>query len=268
MYSLSNQRPNTETYDVISQKNPIFLYPSRHTGHDAQHLGLDNNKREHSARSIVTSKTSQLQNCASGPYRPARGPADNQREHKASRETRKTSLAHATARIDDERAIVLLVHTGQDARHLRQADRRREHSAWRNITRKTSIASMPLPLSTTSAAMKRGGTRSPPLPLLLPPRGTGGRLGGIVGVQGNREFLHPAFLKRRARLQVQERQELTLQHLAPCTPLLLHRLNLLHLHFPRLLLLILLQLECDLEEKGQRRVVNCVGRRIGQRRRQ
>ena len=37
-----------------------------------------------------------------------------------------------------------------------------------NITRKTSLASMPVPLSTTSAATKRGGTRSPSLPPLLP----------------------------------------------------------------------------------------------------
>ena len=31
------------------------------TGHDAEHLGPANDRKEHSARSIVTSKTSQLE---------------------------------------------------------------------------------------------------------------------------------------------------------------------------------------------------------------
>ena len=72
---------------------------------------------------------SQLRKCASGLYRPALGPADNQREHTASRETRKTSLAHATARINDERAIVLLVHTGHDeaCRRSKETQRREQN---------------------------------------------------------------------------------------------------------------------------------------------
>ena len=64
--------------------------------------------------------------------RACRQPRNNRARHKTS----ETSLANATAGIDDERATVLLVHTGQDAEHLRPDDDRREHSAWGNITRK------------------------------------------------------------------------------------------------------------------------------------
>ena len=56
---------------------------------------------------------------------------------------------------------ILLVPTGHDAEHLKPDDRR-NHSAKRNITKKTSIASMPLLLSTT------GNSRSLFLPPLLP----------------------------------------------------------------------------------------------------
>ena len=63
---------------------------------------------------------------------------------------------------------VLLVHTGHDAEHLGPGVDRREHNARCTTTSKTSIAGRPLSLSTTSAARKRGGTRRPPLPPLLP----------------------------------------------------------------------------------------------------
>ena len=64
-----------------------------HTGHDVEHLGPGNNRREHGTRSIITSKT---------------------------------NFAHATARNDDERATVLLEHISQDAAHLGPALRRED----------------------------------------------------------------------------------------------------------------------------------------------
>ena len=111
-----------------------------------------------------------------------------------------TSLTHATATgllvqnghdaehrgpaniVDDKRGAVLLIHNDHDVEQLRPDDNRREHSAKRNVTRKTSIGSVPLPLSTTSAATRGagGGPRRPPLPPLLPlpPPHGGGR--GLV----------------------------------------------------------------------------------------
>ena len=84
------------------------------------------------------------------------------RKHSARcRITSNTSFVHATA-------TVLQVSTVHDAGHLRPDDDRREHSARRNVTRKTR--NVPLPLSTTSAGTQRarGGPRRPPLPPLLP----------------------------------------------------------------------------------------------------
>ena len=43
---------------TLSPRKPNFLYSSSHTGHDAEHLGPDDKEQEHSARSIVASKTS------------------------------------------------------------------------------------------------------------------------------------------------------------------------------------------------------------------
>ena len=43
--------------------------PSSHTHRPDEHHGPDDKKREHSARSVVTSETHELQNCPSGPYR-------------------------------------------------------------------------------------------------------------------------------------------------------------------------------------------------------
>ena len=94
------------------------------TGRDDKHLGLEDNKKEYSARCIVTSKTSPLRNCQSVPYRPrcrASGPDDNEGNSARSSVTSETSCAHATARNDDEctKRTVLLVHIGHDAAHLR-----------------------------------------------------------------------------------------------------------------------------------------------------
>ena len=65
-------------------------------------------------------------------------------------------------------AAVLLDHTGHNAKHRGPDDARREHNARYIVTSKTSTASEPLSLSTTSAARKKRGTRRPPLPPFLP----------------------------------------------------------------------------------------------------
>ena len=108
------------------------------------------------------------------------GPADQGRENSGKCiVTINTSLVNATAK----RITILLVHTSHDAGHLRPDDDRRKHSA-KNVTRKTSIASMPLPESTTSAATKertRRARKSSLPPLLHFPLGpvelTGARQG-------------------------------------------------------------------------------------------
>ena len=124
-----------------------------HTGHDAELHGPANEEGEHSARYISSSKT---------------------------------SLVNATA-------TVLLVHTRQDAEHFGSGDARKEHNARCIVTSKTSIASRPLSLSTTSAAKKRGGTRRPLLPSLLPlPPPCLGR--------GDDELTKPGHLRRRPEL--------------------------------------------------------------------
>ena len=63
---------------------------------------------------------------------------------------------------------VSLNQTGHDTENLGPDDARREHNAKYIVNSKTSTASEPLSLPTTSAARKRGGTRRPPLPPLLP----------------------------------------------------------------------------------------------------
>ena len=80
-----------------------------------------------------------------------------------------------------------------------------------------SKRNMPLSVSTTSAARKRGGTRRPPLPPLLPlPLG---RRRGVAGVDGRRQLRDPPFDGGCAASsrEVAEREEL-LNHLPPHVP--------------------------------------------------
>ena len=122
-------------------------------------------------------------------------------------------------------ATVLLVHIGHDAEHNEPARNRREQSAKRK-TKKTNIATKPLPLSTMSAASKRarGGTRRPPLPPLLPLSPP--RLG-----RGANELSKPGPLLRRPELDRDSEQDIHL--------LLLLGLLLLLPHLPPLRLLLL-----------------------------
>ena len=146
-------------------------------------------------RSIVTSKTSILHNCFFMPYRPARGPADNHREHKASRKTSKTSLAHVTAGIDDERATVLLVHTGHDAEHLGPDDHRREHCV-NSILSREAARNMPLPMSTTSAGRGSSGASSSSSSFSSEKKKRAGRTPNVLPGQTPKHllklFLHPS----------------------------------------------------------------------------
>ena len=105
------------------------------------------------------------------------------------------------------------------------------------VTSKTSTASEPLSVSTTSAARKRGGTRRPPLPPLLPlpSLSTGGR-------GGARHEAHPApprcFFSRRGGTVADatvDHQHLFLELRLP----LLLLLRLLHQPLCRLLLISL-----------------------------
>ena len=102
------------------------------------------------------------------------------------------------------------------------------------VTSKTSTASEPLSVSTTSAARKRGGTRRPPLPPLLPlpSLSTGGR-------GGARHEAHPApprcFFSRRGGTVADATVD--------------HQHLFLELRLPLLLLLLLLLLQSLLEEE-------------------
>ena len=137
---------------------------------------------------------------------------DHLRQNSARcRNTRKTSFVHATA-------TALQVRTGQNAEHAGPANQRREHSARSNVTNNTSLdqatatvlqvhtghdAGHLRPLSTTSAATKRGGTRRPPLPSLLPlPPPRQGR--------GADELTKPGPLRRRPELDRDSEQDLDL----------------------------------------------------------
>ena len=115
------------------QQNQRKTVPLGRTGHDAEHLGPDDNEQEHCGRKIS-----------------------------------KTSLACATAGNDDVRTVVL-VHTVHVAEQLSPADKRREYSE----STKTAKPAMdrPLPLSTTSAATREATARKfLLLPLFPSPR--------------------------------------------------------------------------------------------------
>ena len=148
-------------------------------------------------------------------------------------------------------AAVLLDHTGHDAEHLGPDDTRRDHNARYIVTSKTSTASEPLSLSTTSAARKRGGTRRPPLPPLLPlPLGRRCRRGCLVAPLLHR--LHVSEVLRPPRVPFRELQV---------------RLLLRLLLLPRLLLLLLLLLFLPVLKRhiGRGRRALCGQRRRHQR---
>ena len=74
--------------------------------------------------------------------------------------TSNTSIAHATAGIDDGRShsiIVLLVHTTQETWPFGPAEKRREHNVKKHQTSEPA-RNVPLSMSTTSAAARRAIT--------------------------------------------------------------------------------------------------------------
>ena len=119
-----------ENPQLSARRHVTFLLI--HTSREDKQLGPEDNKKEYSARCILKRKTSPLRNCQPGPFRPrcrASGPDDNEGNSAKNSVTSKTSCAHATARNEDERGAVLLVHTGHDAANPGPGDARREHCA-------------------------------------------------------------------------------------------------------------------------------------------
>ena len=116
------------------------------TGHDAEHHGPEEKRREYSANCIVTSKTSRVLPPLSTTKADSQGNTTRGATYPASQ-----PLHMPLPKKDDERRTVLLVHTDQDAEHLEHADRRKEHSVkfrhWEN-----AATHMPLPKSAMSAA--------------------------------------------------------------------------------------------------------------------
>ena len=109
------------------------------TGHDAEHHEPEE-RREHSAKCTVISKTSRVLPTLSTTRRPTiKG------THRGVQRNQETKHAHAIA--DKRRRArpqtgsknVLVVHTGHDAEHLRPGDDRKEHSASSTIACTTAI---------------------------------------------------------------------------------------------------------------------------------
>ena len=145
---------------------------------------------------------------------------------------------------------VLLRHEGRQAT-FDELQLRHQHGILLYLTISLSLCNTgTTTLSKNSTRTRKRSLRElPPLPLLLfPLRGSGGRLGGIVGCHCLHELLRPARLERSEAREGHERHELRLHHLPLLSPL------------PLLLLLLLLHLQRQvlLEEESEGGAVDAV----------
>ena len=127
------------------------------------------------------------------------------------------------------------------------------HHNWNTKNRRRNCWNLSLMITETSTIGRKEsapGLRELSLPpiLPLPPRGTGGRLGGIVAIHCLHELPHPAHLERSEAREGHECHELRLHHLPLLSPLPLLLL----------LLLLLLQRQVLLEEESEGGAVDAV----------
>ena len=116
---------------------------------------------------------------------------------------------------------LLLRHEGRQAT-FDELQLRHQHGVLHYLTISLSLCNTrTTTLSKNSTRTRKRSLRElPPLPLLLfPLRGTGGRLGGIVGCHFLHELLRPARLERSEAREGHERHELRLHHLPLFSPL-------------------------------------------------